>query len=455
MAYFLRLPRIVDLTAPQRAALNEQNAISLSGAPGTGKSVISVWRHINNYKSKKIKSILLTYTKSLKFYLSLAIQNEKAIADDKDVKKLIDSAYENVAKALSWIGSEFDEIIIDEAQDLKECGIPLTNCQVRWAKKSLQNNQIEYNEYKGKFCLNENSTKISSNNINFSPIGKWFSRNDDENVLYKIELTCNLKGKLRFFKKFAEKISYGADNNQILYPENATEESRIRQIFPFPHNKLFILDENYRNTYQILIFVKSIIKDLIVSFESTELLRKNERSQGPKPILKLVRNENEQNQAIVQIIKTFLSGVDSNKETHNIAILVPLKKPFKHIVRVVKGFYEYIKNEGIDVSFYTNDLVQLTNIANVHVTTFKSSKGLEFDTVIVPDFQFFEMNLTELGIVNEEDYYVAMTRAKKNLFLISDRELNFINKNLVEIETFTETDEDFTSNSNYSDDLPF
>ena len=63
MAYYFKLPTYDDLKAKQKVAVLDEGAIALSGGPGTGKSVVSVWRHINNYQRERSKSILLTYTK--------------------------------------------------------------------------------------------------------------------------------------------------------------------------------------------------------------------------------------------------------------------------------------------------------------------------------------------------------------------------------------------------------
>ena len=65
MPYFFKLPTITDLTIGQQAALNEPNPIAISGGPGTGKSVVSLWRHIRNYGTGSKRSLLLTYTKTL------------------------------------------------------------------------------------------------------------------------------------------------------------------------------------------------------------------------------------------------------------------------------------------------------------------------------------------------------------------------------------------------------
>lgn len=66
--YYFNLPPITALTRAQQAALNETEQIALSGGPGTGKSVVSMWRHISNYRQGN-RSLLLTYTTTLKRYL--------------------------------------------------------------------------------------------------------------------------------------------------------------------------------------------------------------------------------------------------------------------------------------------------------------------------------------------------------------------------------------------------
>jgi superfamily I DNA/RNA helicase len=65
-----------------------------------------------------------------------------------------------------------------------------------------------------------------------------------------------------------------------------------------------------------------------------------------------------------------------------------------------------------------NEQDKFEGLGGVHVTTFKSSKGTEFETVIIPDFDSYTWNLSNSKVINENDYYVAFTRAKTNLFLI-------------------------------------
>ena len=52
------------------------------------------------------------------------------------------------------------------------------------------------------------------------------------------------------------------------------------------------------------------------------------------------------------------------------------------------------------------------NLKNIVITTFHSSKGLEFDIVIMPSFERATADKNHL-------YYVGCTRAKDNLFILA------------------------------------
>ena len=105
--YYFNLPPITRLTIPQQAAVNETRPIALSGGPGTGKSVVSLWRHINKYENGK-RSLLLTYTTTLKQYLKSCCQTKNSQAAIK-----VGTSYKNRPS------EKWSEIIIDEAQDLE------------------------------------------------------------------------------------------------------------------------------------------------------------------------------------------------------------------------------------------------------------------------------------------------------------------------------------------------
>lgn len=329
MAYFFKLPQITDLTTGQQSALNEPNAIAISGGPGTGKSVVSLWRHIRNYGIGKRKSLLLTYTRTLETYLASSAKSE-----NEDAGNAVNRTY-------WWTThnpTNYDEIIIDEAQDVE-------------------------------------STK------------------------YEI------------VKNYSKTVSYGADDQQIVYRNRATTQAQLIEIFP--QNEKFVLDENFRNSYEIMLFVQALFPNkLIPQHTLSNLLSKNKR--GNKPLLLISNNNfNKQTKAIIDVINQFKS------DTHNIAILVPLD-------RHVELYCNIINSAGIKCSSYPNPTGEIATLENVHITTFKSSKGTEFDTVIIPDYQKMLLNISQLNVIDENDYYVAITRARRNLYLISSSALQFL-----------------------------
>jgi len=105
MAYFFQLPLVTNLTIDQQMALAETNPIAISGGAGTGKTVVSLWRHIQNIEVLNKFSVLVTFTKTLGYYLSMNLNIEH-----KNVYSLKQFPFN-----LDW---KSNEIIIDEAQDL-------------------------------------------------------------------------------------------------------------------------------------------------------------------------------------------------------------------------------------------------------------------------------------------------------------------------------------------------
>lgn len=333
--YYFNLPQITQLTKPQQAALNETKQIALSGGPGTGKSVVSLWRHISNYQRNK-KSLLLTFTTTLAKYLSACCTTQNP------------NAANNVKTSLRGkprIGSSWNEIIVDEAQDL-----PISY----------------YNEIKS-----------------------------------------------------IANISYGADDSQILYPNNCSKQSELKALFG--SNIDYVLDKNFRSTQRIMQFARVVFPNAYIPQSTIIGLASN---AGELPIFlisngsKFDKTNDKQDNSIIKIINTFRS------DTHNIAILVPWKSDAVIFETVLQN------NNIADFSIYYEDATRFPSgcgdIKNVHITTFKSAKGLEFDTVIIPNFHKY----TEIcGSFNTEwqDYYVGATRARSNLYLISNYDMPQLN----------------------------
>ncbi|MFN0050165.1 MAG: 3'-5' exonuclease [Cytophagales bacterium] len=345
--YYFRLPTALELSASQNEAINDTNSIALSGGPGTGKSVVSILRHILNHsRENPINSQLITYTTSLAYYLKGCCRNNNVNASEK-----IDSS-------LNWKTNHCErraEIIHDEAQDLP----------------------IAYNQ--------------------------------------------RLKG-------FSDRISYGADNQQTIrgnsrnpdgsYNLNycSPEENLIQE---FPNNSLHHLAKNYRNSKRILQFAKRLLTQAVIPQELIERCT----TVGEFPRL-IIKNNNQQlNQTVLQIVNQFAQNAATN-----IGILVPFENvPFGGGENATADYYyDLLSQAGIDCSIYTQRRHGNLQIKNVHITTFKSAKGLEFDVVILPEFHLLN---DIFRIVDWRDWYVGITRTKSNLFMISNPAFNNLPNN--------------------------
>lgn len=334
MGYFFKLPAINELTPPQQAALNDPGSISIFGGPGTGKSVVALYRHIRNYDTGTSKSLLLTYTKTLEAYLIATAKTRNKEAGDA------------IDRTLNWVThhrSNYDEIIVDEAQD------------------------IELSRY-------------------------------------------------ATIRQYTKSFCYGADEDQSIYLSPAELSSVMNALkFWFPNNKEYMFDENFRNTKEISQFVRALFPD-----------RRIDRSSivGTKPKVLITKNNTSKKiQALLDIISEFGS------ETHNIAILTPK-------IDEVNYYYNVLKQSGVVCSKYTHADTNFTTIENVHVGTLKSSKGTEFNTVIIPDFEQMKVNNASLRVGSESVYYVALTRARNNLYLICSTLPQFLQDSEAQIETY-------------------
>jgi superfamily I DNA/RNA helicase len=371
MSYYFNLPALTSppLTPEQRTAINLPEPIALSGGPGTGKSVVSLYRHIINLQKGK-SCQLLTYTTTLALYLSecCRLSNE--------------AAANNVSTTFSWINRLLDrsEIIIDEAQDVK----------------------YAYRKPDGFLT--------------------WKSQETIENNFPQINIYNDL------LRERYNKISYGADNSQMVL--NGTDENELRTIFNT--NQLFRLSRNFRNTKKILRLAHEAFPNAHITYNDIESCVR----EGEFPVLHIA-SEEEQNNIIMEIIRE-LAG-----EAHNIAILCPWQNSVNH-------YYDIVKDEFPDCSYFISNNNHINRISNIHVTTFKSAKGLEFDTVIIPDFHLAFQTLAARFNISWKDFYVGVTRAKSNLYLIGENEIPQILKFVESNTQVTKQDE-----KNIYDDLPF
>lgn len=327
MPYYFNLPLITELTPDQQRAVDETKPLALSGGPGTGKSVVGLWRHIRNHSTGVKNSLLLTYTKTLEHYLKASASTQNANAGN------------NIDRVFWWLthnAAIYEEIIIDEAQDIEK---------------------------------------------------------------YRFQ---------RFFT-YSSNISYGADQRQSIYL-NTESLNELLNWFDtdqrFQANVPITLSRNFRNSKEILLFTRSVFPNFMIPQNTIN----GATTTALKPIMKINLGWDIEGQvdAIIDIINDFQS------DTHNIAVLVPTQN-------MVDTYYNAIRRklaENVAATKFKAEDDNFEGLSGVHITPFKSSKGTEFDTVILPEFDRYRWFMENGHTIKENDYYVAFTRTKSNLFLL-------------------------------------
>lgn len=383
-----RLPTRNDLTRLQRLAIDDDNPIIVTGVPGSGKTVVAVYR----VARLKRNSMLFTYTRML------------TVAIKGSVNENLKEASNKVASIYEWFWSRY--------------GVTL---------KDIINNETKIQNV------------LQTLNIRFNEL--MFDEAQDLPIsLYKA------------FNQCSKKISIGADDAQLVF-NNGCTESELTNLFK--NHKIHELDQNHRNTFEIFDFARFIVPE-------------NERAQN-KPMLDKLKNERRGDKPLIVIHNDFVEIKNVFKQIlldnigGNIGILLIYRKD-------VDVYYKFIKNDiakdpdakAIDCCYYYSGMPITernnveNNLKNILITTFKSAKGMEFDTVIIPEFQLLSNEF-------KTQYFVGCTRAKSNLFIFSRSSLPEVAVRNIPVEKYIKQDnrvqlsnisntDDLLSNT---DDLPY
>jgi len=346
MAEFkFRLPLGSELSRQQQRAIDSKEPIFLTGVPGSGKTVVSVYR-LKNHNN----SILFTYGKLLR----LAINNTI-----NDNSKIVENIHH-----WNW---EIDE-----------------NKKVFLEKRVLEENLSNTIEFFKERCNYEYIMVDEGQDLELS--------------VYNL------------LKEITSNLSVSADNAQRVYEHGAIEENIVEVV---PNLKKIELGQNFRNSFEIYNFAKEFVPNNPRANDKN-MLEKFNSINAEKPYVYLVSTLNRTFEVIKEII-------DDNQGL-NIGILST------DILTV--NTYAKELSKDYDISSYTSNDKDVPNgLKDILVTTFKSSKGMEFDIVIMPQFQFLKEE--ELN-----QYYIGATRAKTELYFLAIGKLPLIFGNM-DTSTYT------------------
>lgn len=206
------------------------------------------------------------------------------------------------------------------------------------------------------------------------------------------------------FPKVFGRITIGADNDQQMHVDSGSNETTIKRQISHSSNE-FTLQFNYRNTYQIYNFARYFVPNSPKAndIQTLSALMRYKNSGDLPEVLKFNDQSDMQGR-----LKTIIE----DSRGFNIGVLLPFKNQ-------VESYHSIVTNFDFECSKYYSEMSDAekskteSDLKSILVTTYISAKGMEFDIVIMPEFN---------SIRNSEEAkrqaYVGCTRAKNRLVIM-------------------------------------
>lgn len=218
---------------------------------------------------------------------------------------------------------------------------------------------------------------------------------------------------------FFNKTTVGADNGQRVIPTMGCLEAEIENEL-VQHGEVYkvLLQYNYRNTYEIYDFARQFVPDNPLANDPLTLhqLQESAEVNNDLPVVYTYSDEDLMTKRLEILLENFRGS--------NIAVLLPFKEDVEKYSDLIHSLNA--NDQGFSCTkFYSEFYRDLSNrekneydqnFENIVVTTFVSAKGLEFDVVILPEFQNASQE-------KRNQYYVACTRATRNVFVFCEGDM--------------------------------
>jgi superfamily I DNA/RNA helicase len=379
------LPPITELIADQRLAYAPCKSLLVSGGPGSGKTVVTIYRFLRPMTEEK-DIILFTFNRTLIYSIRGTLKDRsEELFGEFDPEKIEAIIENNLATFYQWHKDS-----------------------VAYFDPNADEATIEKNF---KYFI-----KHKRGNVKFDEM--FFDEGQD----IPPSVYANIFA-------LTDQVSIGADRSQNYkghYPTDEVEDIIEEKLTTQEKTKHQYLGTNFRNTRQIFEFAKKFVpKDTRVQAINSTNLR-----NGNEPEIYTALNQVQQLEYMKRVIEANLSS--------NIGILVHFGNEIPTIKQYLERHGYSCKNDAPEAksfSYYCYDmdrddeLVLKKKLRTPFITTFESCKGLEFDIVIMP---FFESSDNAMTKVNSEGrnwatknhYYVAVTRAKNDLIILCNNKPN-------------------------------
>lgn len=212
------------------------------------------------------------------------------------------------------------------------------------------------------------------------------------------------------------------DDAQSIYKKSHSLDFSLSSVGIKARGRTTILKLNYRNTREILEFAYKFAKEFISEADSDDdhipvIAPESAGGSGPAPVFRLFNQDDEELDYIIRCIKKWL---DEGQAPNEIAVIVPGKN-------TASSIGERLNKAGIPNLCLIDKKSKTAYDPNkplITVLTIHSSKGLEFETVVLSDIDRIQYVAKEL-VDQVRLMYVGMTRAKSQLLITASGDTVF------------------------------
>ena len=428
--------------------LSDEDNIVVLGTAGSGKTTIALLRAVNMVKNHPDdKVLLLTYNRTLIKYMefiledcpkNLLIQNYHKLArgylnsrGKMERDAILESKNKYIAEAIEKVKNKYPDentlerhldIFIDEIEWIQKMGIMDQETYIKIERtgrrdaRILRKNRVYfyevYQQYvdlrtKGGYLYDWDSlatavfeeAQIDETEKRYKYILIDEGQDFSPMMLKSLSILISKEGSINFF---------GDENQQIYGNRISWRAAGLNNV------KVWKLEKNYRNKSGVGKLAKAISELPFFEIDENDKIDSIvPEVDGPKPLVIKCRDKKEEINSLIGLINT--SDVSRTK-----AVLVKTREDVKLIASI-------FTKKGIEHTILKRDMGKWKNTDTLHIGTYHSAKGLEFDLVLLPFMSDGHMpaqeEIEKYGSKQEalikfvKLIYVSVTRAKSGVII--------------------------------------
>jgi DNA helicase-2/ATP-dependent DNA helicase PcrA len=417
----MRMPNSREISDEQEEIYVEapmDGSILIVGPPGTGKTVIAFLR-AQTLKRKSKTAQVIMHSKVLQKYTS-----NIADADDNPVPSSTLHSWVNKwwkSNRIQTASGSMDKVYLDcpfdEKNEIKALGAKWDKFKKKWYttadvyKKSLE----KFARWPVSKMTDTSPPKIADFQYDWDSMlvaaANHENINDWGHLI--IDEAQDFPGKMFGFLRFvADKLGDGgltimADENQRLNEDENSTISDIKAALAVKEDRIYLLEKNFRNTFQIAEVANSFFVGLASGKPQPP------KRQGDKPQLIKTSSLDEQIDLIVRVLSARAPG--------EVGVFVQRddmrKKVFNKLQHKLRDQYRVQSYSSKDKGNHPAEDLVFDTKGTLTVLNRHSCKGLEFDFVFIPEIQTIDIDGSSLDTF-KMNMYVMCSRAREALYLL-------------------------------------